>query len=320
MPAVTTENIASLDRIEKPDDSMSARVVVKTVTAPSGLEGEGVTVKRALSLLGLESIDPFIMMDQMGEVEYEVGEAKGTPWHPHRGFETVTYLIDGTFKHRDSNGGGGIIGDGDTQWMTAGAGILHIEAPTEEAVLKGGLFHGIQVWVNLPASQKLSPPRYKDIPGKKLGLLASHDGSSLIRVIAGKIGNQTGPGITHTPISLVHASISPGTSLSIGWQHDFNAIGYVLAGNGYAGEENITVNTGQAIEFGQGDFIHMTASQVQDSRSDDLELILLGGKPIREPVSWYGPFVMNTRQELMQAFQDYQRGKLGTIPAKNILP
>ena len=184
MPAITVDNLLTLERIQRSCEAATNRPVIKVVTAPSGFEGEGFPVRRAFSLLPLESTDPFIMMDQMGEVDYEVGEAKGTPWHPHRGFETVTYLIDGTFKHRDSNGGGGIIGDGDTQWMTAGAGILHIEAPTEEAVLKGGLFHGIQVWVNLPASQKLSPPRYQDIPGRKLGLLASHDGSSLIRVIS----------------------------------------------------------------------------------------------------------------------------------------
>jgi len=260
------------------------------------------------------------MMDQMGEVEYEVGEAKGTPWHPHRGFETVTYLIDGTFEHRDSNGGGGLISDGDTQWMTAGAGILHIEAPTEEAVLKGGLFHGVQVWVNLPASMKWSSPRYQDIHGGKLKLLSSHDGGSLIRVIAGEIDGNKGPGNTHTPICIIHASVSPDSSIEIPWDPKFNALGYVLAGNGYAGEDRVTVHSGQAIVFGSGDSLNISASKIQDSRSEELEILLLGGQPIREPIAWQGPFVMNNREELIQAFHDYQTGRLGIVPALDYVP
>ena len=319
MPAITTENIMTLSRVSRAGGSAISRAVERVVDAPSGFEGEGFPVRRALSQLSLESIDPFIMMDQMGEVEYEVGEAKGTPWHPHRGFETVTYLIDGVFNHRDSNGGGGIIGNGDTQWMTAGAGILHIEAPTEESVRKGGLFHGVQIWVNLPAALKWSNPRYQDIHGHKLRLLASHDGSSIIRVIAGTIDGNCGPGITHTPISIIHASVSPGSYLVLPWEPTFNAIGYVLAGNGYAGKERSSVHTGQTIQFGSGDFVEMSASTLQDSRSNDMELLILGGQPIREPIAWHGPFVMNTRQELMQAFDDYQKGKLGIIPVENYI-
>ena len=320
MPSVTTENIMTLKRVRQPKDSAISREVKKIVDAPSGFEGEGFPVKRAFSKLSLESIDPFVMMDQMGEVEYEVGEAKGTPWHPHRGFETVTYLIDGVFKHRDSNGGGGIIGDGDTQWMTAGAGILHIEAPTEEAVLKGGLFHGVQIWVNLPSRLKWSNPRYQDIRASKLKLLASHDASSLIRIISGKIDGNSGPGITHTPVSIVHISITPGSSVVLPWEPSFNAIGYALSGNGYAGTEQVHFQSGQAIQFGRGDFVKVTASMVQDNRSKDLELLILGGQPIREPIAWQGPFVMNTKDELMNAFRDYHSGKLGVIPAKNYIP
>ncbi len=320
MPAISVENIMSLKRIRKIENPAISRKVEKVVDSPSGFEGEGFPVRRAFAQLPLEIIDPFVMMDQMGEVEYEVGEAKGTPWHPHRGFETVTYLIDGVFKHKDSNGGGGIIGNGDTQWMTAGAGILHIEAPTEEAVLKGGLFHGVQIWVNLPSKLKWSNPRYQDIQASKLRLLASQDASSLIRVIAGEVDGNTGPGITYTPITIIHASINPGSSLDLPWDPKFNAIGYVLSGNGYAGGERIQVRSGQAIQFGSGDFINVSASMVQDSRSNDLELLILGGKPIREPIAWQGPFVMNTKEELMNAFIDYQGGKLGVIPAKNHIP
>jgi len=317
MPAITVDNLLTLERIQRPCEAAANRPVIKVVTAPSGFEGEGFPVRRAFSLLPLESTDPFIMMDQMGEVDYEVGEAKGTPWHPHRGFETVTYLIDGIFRHKDSNGGGGIIGNGDTQWMTAGAGILHIEAPTEEAVLKGGLFHGVQIWVNLPSSMKWADPRYQDIQGDKLKLLASDDGSSLVRVIAGRIGAYTGPGITHTPILIIHASISPGSTLSLPWEPTFNALGYVLSGNGYVGEESVAVHTGRAILFGGGNTLKVSSSHIQDSRSNDLELLLLGGKPIREPIAWQGPFVMNTRSELMQAFSDYRSGNLGVIPVED---
>lgn len=320
MPAITTENIMSLKRVRQPLDSAICRVVERVVDAPSGIEGEGFPVKRAFSQLSLESIDPFVMMDQMGEIQYEVGEAKGTPWHPHRGFETVTYLIDGVFKHKDSNGGGGIISNGDTQWMTAGAGILHIEAPTEEAVLKGGLFHGVQIWVNLPAKLKWANPRYQDIRADKLRLLASHDAGSLIRIIAGDVDEDSGPGITHTPISIVHASVTPGSSLFLPLKPNFNAIGYVLAGNAYVGKERIPVKSGQAIQFGQGDYVNICAGMLQDSRSDDLELLILGGQPIRETIAWHGPFVMNTKEELMNAFKDYHKGKLGIIPAGNYIP
>jgi len=317
MPAITSENISSLPRVSRPLESEMSRKVKRVVDAPSGYEGEGFPVKRALSQLSIQAVDPFIMMDQMGEIEYEVGEAKGTPWHPHRGFETVTYLIDGAFKHRDSNGGGGIIGNGDTQWMTAGAGIFHIEAPTEEAVQKGGLFHGVQIWANLPSALKWVKPRYQDIHGSNLRLLASHDGSSIIRLIAGTIDGYPGPSVTYTPITVIHSSVSPGSSLVLRWDSTFNAIGYVLSGNGYAGQECVSVRTGQAVQFGSGDFIEISASDVQDSRSDHLELLMLGGRPIREPVAWHGPFVMNTREELVQAFDDYKRGRLGVIPAEH---
>src|SRR6266704_2124866 len=223
MPAVTSDTIA-LPRVARPGLDAAERRVISVTTAPSGLEGEGFPVRRAFAGVDLATLDPFVHMDQMGEVDYAPGEPKGTPWHPHRGFETVTYIIDGVFQHQDSNGGGGLITDGDTQWMTAGGGILHIEAPPEEVVKRGGLFHGFQLWVNLPSRLKMTPPRYQDIRSGAVALLSSPDGGALLRVIA--------------------------------------------------------------------------------------------GLPIREPVAAYGPFVMNTREELLQAFEDYQAGRLGTIPAE----
>ena len=314
MPAVTVENPLTLPRVTAPADAV-ARPVLGVTTAPSGFEGEGFPVRRAFAGIHYRHLDPFIMMDQMGEVEYAPGEPKGTPWHPHRGFETVTYIIDGIFDHQDSNGGGGTITNGDTQWMTAGGGILHIEAPPESLVMSGGLFHGLQLWVNLPAEDKMMAPRYQDIRGGQVQLLTSPDGGALLRVIAGELEGHEGPGITHTPITMIHATLAPGAETTLPWREDFNGLAYVLAGKGSVGTERRPVHMGQAAVFGAGSSLTVRADEKQDSRTPDLEVVLLGGRPIREPMVHYGPFVMNTKEELMQAFEDYQKGRLGTIPA-----
>jgi redox-sensitive bicupin YhaK (pirin superfamily) len=316
MPAVTVENILVLPRVPEPDVTQAERTVTSVTTAPSGFEGEGFPVRRAFAGVDLPRLDPFIHMDQMGEVDYGPGEPKGTPWHPHRGFETVTYIIDGTFRHQDSNGGGGLITDGDTQWMTAGGGILHIEAPPEELVVSGGLFHGFQLWVNLPARLKMTQPRYQDISAARVALLSSADGGALLRVIAGSFGEYDGPGVTHTPISLVHATVSAGARVRLPWRADFNSLAYVLSGQGSVGPDRSPVRMGQLAVFGAGEAITFAAS----GSSGSMDILLLGGKPIREPVAAYGPFVMNTRAELQQAFEDYQAGRLGSIPAVPVEP
>src|SRR5438876_11223917 len=209
MPAITAPSSLALPRVTVPDPRHAVLRPVRSITtAPKGLEGEGFPVRRAFAGVQLADLDPFIHLDQMGEVEYAPGEPKGTAWHPHRGFETVTYIIDGTFEHKDSNGGGGVITNGDTQWMTAGGGILHIERPPEWLVVSGGLFHGLQLWVNLPARDKMVPPRYQDIGGGNVTLLTSSDGGALIRLIAGGIDGHQGPGITHTPITRIHATVN----------------------------------------------------------------------------------------------------------------
>ncbi|MFK0197705.1 pirin family protein [Streptomyces lavendulae] len=313
MPAVTVENPLTLPRVAVPQTA-AARKVLAVSTAPGGFEGEGFPVRRAFAGIDYRHLDPFIMMDQMGEVEYEPGEPKGTPWHPHRGFETVTYLIDGTFVHQDSNGGGGVINGGDTQWMTAGSGLLHIEAPPESLVVSGGLFHGLQLWVNLPASDKMMPPRYQDIGGGQVQLLTTPDGGALLRVIAGELDGHEGPGITHTPITMIHATVTPGAEITLPWREDFNALAYVLAGRGSVGEERRPVHTGQTTVFGEGGSLTLRADEAQDSNAPALEVVLLGGRPIREPMAHYGPFVMNSRHELQQAFDDFQAGRLGRIP------
>ena len=314
MPAATVDDISALPRIDEPATAPGVvRPVVRVTSAPAGLEGEGFPVRRAFAGVDLSALDPFVHMDQMGEVEYAPGEPKGTPWHPHRGFETVTYMIDGTFEHQDSAGGGGVITNGDTQWMTAGAGILHIERPPEALVSSGGLFHGIQLWVNLPAANKWVAPRYQDIRAGKVAMLASSDGGALLRVIAGTVSGHSGPGATYTPITLAHATLSPGARLVVPWDPGFNALVYVLAGEGTAGEDRHPVQSGQLAVLGAGYAVELAASSRQEPRSSSLEVLLLGGRPIREPVAAYGPFVMNTRAEIAQAFDDYQLGLMGRI-------
>lgn len=317
MPAVTVENPLALPRIPEVEPSRGQRPVISVTTAPTGLEGEGFPVRRAFAGVDLRLLDPFVHLDQMGEVEYAPGEPKGTAWHPHRGFETVTYMIDGTFQHHDSNGGGGLITNGDTQWMTAGAGILHIEKPPEELVVSGGLFHGFQLWVNLPARMKWTAPRYQDIRGGKVALLSSHDGGALVRVIAGLVAGYAGPGSTHTPMAMVHATLSPGAELVLPWRTDFNALAYLLNGSGSVGPHRHAIRMGKLAVYGAGDAISVRADTQQESRSPNLDILILGGLPIREPVAWYGPFVMNTRDEIEQALHDYHAGRLGTVPAEH---
>jgi redox-sensitive bicupin YhaK (pirin superfamily) len=225
-------------------------------------------------------------------------------------------MIDGEMSHSDSNGGGGLITNGDTQWMTAGQGILHIETPPEHMVLSGGLFHGFQLWVNLPSTLKYAPPRYQDIRGSQVSLLSSADGGTLLRVIAGEVDGHPGPGSTYTPITLVHATLSPGASVTLPWRADFNALVYVLGGRGTIGSNGRPIEDGQLAVFDRdGDSLTIAAADRQESRHPTMDVLILGGQPIREPVIAYGPFVMNTRAELIQAFEDYQAGRLGTIPA-----
>ena len=318
MPAVTVPDNLALPRITAPADPVAVRPVRSITDAPSGFEGEGFPVRRAFAGVPIADLDPFIHMDQMGEVEYAPGEPKGTSWHPHRGFETVTYMIDGTFQHQDSIGGGGLITNGSTQWMTAGSGILHIERPPDQLVATGGLFHGIQLWVNLPAADKWIDPRYQGIGADKVLLLTSPDGGALVRVIAGDVAGHRGPGATHTPISLVHATLEPGAELVLPWSREFNALIYALSGNGSVGSEARPLHTGQLAVFDAGDALVLRADTAQESRHPGFDVLILGGQPIGEPVYAHGPFVMNTRAEIIEAFEDFEAGKLGTVPADHI--
>ncbi len=323
MPAITVDDHRALPVIARPNAvGHRPRPVASLTTAPSGLEGEGFPVRRAFAGVDLARLDPFVHLDQMGEVAYAPGEPKGTAWHPHRGFETVTYMIDGEMAHRDSLGGGGLISNGDTQWMTAGSGILHIEAPPERLVTSGGLFHGFQLWVNLPRDNKFAAPRYQDIRAERVGLLTSPDGGALIRVIAGEVGDLTGsagPGSTYTPITLTHITLAPGAEVTLPWRPDFNALAYAISGAGTVGPAAAPLRAGQLAVFGAGDTVTVRAAAVQPGSATALDVLVLGGRPIREPLAWCGPFVMNTRAEVIQAFEDFQAGRLGQVPADRAL-
>src|SRR5271154_3959632 len=315
MPALQADDIEALPHLATPSAQTVQRQVKSVTTAPKDFEGEGFPVRRAFAGIDLAALDPFIHLDQMGEVDYAPGEPKGTPWHPHRGFETVTYMIDGIIEHHDSTGGGGRITDGDKQWMTAGSGLLHIETPPEELVVSGGMFHGLQLWVNLPRAQKWIEPRYQEIDAAAVTLLSSDDAGAVVRVIAGDIAGNRGPGSTRSPITMMHATVQPGARLVTPWPDEFNGLVYILGGSATVGAERQPISAGQLAVFGDGEAITIDASTSQDTRTATLEVLMLGGLPIREPVAWSGPFVMNTRAELQQAFDDFRAGKLGTVPA-----
>lgn len=303
----TTENLKVINSAP----GTTERQIYKITTAPTGIEGEGFPVYRAFAGQSYTDLDPFVHMDQMGAVEYEPGEAKGTPWHPHRGFETVTYMLNGTFVHKDSNGGGGIISNGDTQWMTAGKGILHIERPPEELVASGGLFHGIQLWVNLPRSKKFVPARYQDISANLIKLATNKERDAVIRVIAGTLDDMSGPGVTHTKINFFHATLMPYAHLRLQWPRSFNLLIYSLSGKAELSSKRVAFIEHQLAVMTEGDYVEIFNPYSEQS----VELLLLGGEPIKEPVVAYGPFVMNTKAEIIQAFEDYEKGRLGTIPA-----
>jgi hypothetical protein len=322
MPAVTvsTSEALTLPRLpDLPETATDWRPVVRTVQAEKHLEGEGFQVRRPFPGVDLALADPILLLDHMGAVEYGPGEAKGTPWHPHRGFETVTYIIDGAFEHQDTTGGGGLITDGATQWMTAGAGLQHIEKPPEALVSSGGLFHGVQLWVNLPKSLKMTPPRYQDIRARDVSLLSSADGGALVRLIAGDLDGHDGPGSTWTPITYLHATVSPGARLTLPWRKDFNALVYVLSGRGTVGVEARPLEEGHLAVFGAGDALTLRAADTQPQASaQGWEILVLGGAPLDEPVARYGPFVMNSRAEIIQAVEDFQAGRMGTAPVEHL--
>jgi redox-sensitive bicupin YhaK (pirin superfamily) len=322
MPAVTVENPLALPRVPRPDPASTVdRPVTGVVQSQRQIEGAGFEIWRPFpGAVSLADVDPFLLLDQLGPLVNGPAEAAGAPWHPHRGFETVSYVMDGEISHHDTNGGGGVIAEGDTQWMTAGSGILHDELPTERMYRLGGPAHAVQLWVNLPSRLKFTAPRYQSITRDDLVLLTNDDGGALLRLIAGDIANHKGPGSTHTPITYMHATIAPGAQLSVPWSPDFTAMAYVLTGQGAAGPQQRLISDHELVQFGQGDNVVLRAADRMTGGWDALDVLLLGGLPIRESIAHYGPFVMNTRDEITQAIADYQAGRLGTIPADQMAP
>ncbi len=319
MPAITVDDTLVLPRVTTPPADAATRPVTRLVNAHHAVEGAGFEVWRPFpGGVDAHVADPFFLLDQLGPVSYAPNEPVGAPWHPHRGFETVTYVLDGEIAHHDSNGGGGVIGEGDTQWMTAGAGILHDEVPTETFFRNGGVSHGVQLWVNLPASLKFTPPRYQAIGRDQLRLLTSADGGALIRLIAGDLAGFEGPGSTHTPITYAHVTLSPGAELEVPWDPRFSAMAYALTGNGYVGAERRPLEAHQLAVLGDGDTVRIGAAGQQPGDVDQLDVLLLGGLPIREPIVHYGPFLMNTREQILEAIDDFNGGRMGTVPATTL--
>ena len=310
MPAITPVDPSAFPVLEESEGA--PRPVQSIVTAQSAIEGGGFPVHRPFPQPGADqgATDPFLMLDEMGPIQYGPGEAKGAPDHPHRGFETVTYLLDGEMEHRDSTGGGGLLRGGDTQWMTAGAGLVHSEEPTEAMLRDGGLMHGLQLWVNLPRADKLTPPRYQDLGGEKITLARTADGHTLLRLVAGELGGQSGPGSTHTPIVYAHATIDAAGKLALAWPGEYNALVYVLRGNVRIGADARQVGEHQLAVLGRD------GESVVIEADEDADVLLLGGRPLHEPVAWYGPFVMNTKQEILDSLDLYEQGQLGSIPPR----
>ncbi len=290
-------------------EKTQSRSVKGIITSIATREGAGFAVRRPFPTHSLSFVDPFLLLDHMEPVTLAPGAAKGAPDHPHRGFETVTYMLEGHFVHRDSAGNSGIIGPGDVQWMTAGQGVVHSEMPDDELLEKGGRLHGFQIWVNLPAKEKLIAPRYQDIPSKLIPIAESDDGKVWVKVIAGRSMGKEAVIDTRTAITFLHAKLKPGAKLVQPISPQYNTFAYVVEGKGYFGNEQLPAETDQLVLFSNDG---QTVS-IESSDKEELSVLILGGLPLNEPVARYGPFVMNTQSEIVQAIEDYKAGRMGLI-------
>ena len=287
------------------------RSVANVVDAVRTVEGEGFVVNRPFPTRTLDHFDPFLLLDQMGPANLAPGEAKGAPDHPHRGFETVTYMLEGRMEHKDSAGNAGAIGPGDVQWMTAGAGVVHSEMPGADLSRKGGRMHGFQLWVNLPKRDKMMKPRYQEIPSARIPTGRSSDGRVSVRVIAGEALGAKAVIETRTPIQYLHYTLQPGARTVQAVPHDYNAFAYVIDGAATLGPDAAPASRRQMVTFANdGDEVAIAA---QEAAEQPLDVLLIAGLPLKEPVARYGPFVMNTRAELLQAVDDFQNGRMGRI-------
>ena len=292
-------------------NTQKIRSVSRLVNSTRTLEGEGFVVNRPFPTRSLSEFDPFLLLDQMGPMELGPGEAKGAPDPPHRGFETVTYMLDGRMQHKDSQGNAGTLSPGDVQWMTAGAGVLHSEMPAAELALKGGRLHGFQLWVNLPSRDKMIRPRYQEIPAAKIPTAQSADGKVSVRVIAGESLGARAVIDTRTPIIYLHFVLEPGASVLQSVAVEYNAFAYVVNGEGLFGSDERPAVEGQMVIFAQdGDEVSIAAPA---SAKTPLDVLLIAGLPLNEPVARYGPFVMNTEAEIYEAIEDFRSGRMGSI-------
>jgi redox-sensitive bicupin YhaK (pirin superfamily) len=290
---------------------MQRRPVSKVIPSTRTVEGGGFVVRRTFPTGRLDMVDPFLLLDHMGPADYAPGEAVGAPDHPHRGFETVTYMLEGAFEHHDSSGGGGYLGPGDVQWMTAGAGVVHSEIPAEQIRREGGRVHGLQLWVNLPRADKMAPPRYQEIKSNEIPVTEPAPGAR-VKVVAGDVFDVHGPVDTHSPIVYLHVTLQPGASIDVPVPPGHQAMSYVIWGRGRFGD-GTEAGEGELVVFaGDEGSVHV---EVPDDAERPLDALVISGVPLREPVARYGPFVMNTRDELVEAFDDYQSGRMGQIAA-----
>jgi quercetin 2,3-dioxygenase len=287
------------------------RSISGIVSSVETLEGEGFLVHRPFPTYALSDFDPFLLLDEMGPKELEPGEAKGAPDHPHRGFETVTYMLDGRMQHKDSQGNAGKLTPGDVQWMTAGSGVVHSEMPDDEFAKKGGRLHGFQLWVNLPRKEKLTRPRYQEIPASKIPSRQTEDGLVSVKVIAGEALGAKAVIETRTPIMYLHFSLKPAGRIAQPVPAEYNGFAYVISGEGRFGLERDRAGRGQMVMFGN-DGNEVLIENAKESETT-LEVLLIAGVPLSEPVVRYGPFVMNSREEIYQAVEDYRNGRMGEI-------
>lgn len=288
----------------------NVREPIKLVKAHRQTEGAGFVVRRPVPTMGLPLVDPFLLIDEMGPAVYAPGQAIGAPDHPHRGFETVTYMLDGEFEHEDSAGHRGLIRAGDVQWMTAGGGIVHSEMPSREIRSEGGRVHGFQIWVNLPSRLKMTQPRYQELPGSKIPVASTEDGLARVRVVAGEALGATAVIDTHTPIVFQDWTVQGGADVSTPLPSDHQALVYVFEGAARVGDSGTELGEGHMAVLGEGELVRLRGVPSAERPG---RLLLLAGVPLAEPVARYGPFVMNTQEELVQAFRDYESGRMGDI-------
>jgi quercetin 2,3-dioxygenase len=289
--------------------NQQTKEVVRIEQAHRQTEGAGFVVRRPLPSANLEAADPFLLIDEMGPVDYAPGEAVGAPDHPHRGFETVTYALEGEFEHEDSAGHRGALKAGDVQWMTAGGGIIHSEEPSRRIREQGGRVHGFQIWVNLPARLKMTRPRYQEVPAARIPRAATPDGKAQVRIIAGEALGARAVIDTHTPITFQDWTLEPGADVSVALGNGEAALVYVFEGSARVGDQAKVVKDGQLAILSDGAGVRLRGPE-DDTRG---RLLLLAGTPLKEQVARYGPFVMNTQREILQAVNDFRSGRMGEI-------